>query len=152
VNAAPKESQVAQKQPSEAPQRFPFPRTAKLLKHSDFQRVYKGGKRHFSALMTVFYQPSQQLEVIGPRVGFTVGRVLGGAVVRNRIKRRMREAVRVHLAELPASVDVIFNPKKLVLTAEFSQIDQEVKRAFEVIHKNVGRLANFKPRSKEDEK
>jgi ribonuclease P protein component len=89
--------------------------------------------------MTVFYLPRTGASTTGPRIGITVSRVLGGAVVRNRIKRRMREAIRFHLAGLTADVDVVFNPKKLVLDAEFTQVEQEVKRAFEVIEKNASR-------------
>jgi ribonuclease P protein component len=73
----------------------------------------------------------------GPRVGFTVGRVLGGAVERNRMRRRLREAVRLELAALNAPVDVVINPKKLVLTADFADLVNEVGRAFEVIQKQT---------------
>lgn len=118
-----------------------FPKSAKLLKHSEFQRVYKEGKRHFSGLLTAFYLFRPEKDPGGPRIGLTVGRVLGGSVDRNRIKRRMREAVRLHLAEITVPVDVVFNPKKTVLKAEFSQIEQEVKRAFEVVQKAGARVA-----------
>jgi ribonuclease P protein component len=117
-----------------------FPKSAKLLKHSDFQRVYKTGKRHFAGLLTAFYLPRLADDAIGPRVGITVSRALGGAVERNRIKRRMREAIRFHLATLSAPVDVVFNPKKTTLAAEFSSIEQEVKRAFEVVQKGAERM------------
>ena len=109
-----------------------FPKSSRLLKHADFDDVYQNGKRHFSGHMTVFYL---RREAGAPRVGFTVGRVLGGAVVRNRIKRRLREAVRHHLAELPVPVDVVINPKKSVLVAEFAELEREVVRAFEKIGK-----------------
>ncbi len=115
-----------------------FPRTAKLLKHSDFQRVYKSGKRHFSTLLTAFFLPGTES---GPRIGITVSRALGGAVQRNRIKRRMREAIRLHRGELSGSMDVVFNPKKIVLEADFAQLQQEVSRAFEVISKAASRQA-----------
>jgi ribonuclease P protein component len=118
--------------------RLSFPRSSKLLKHADFQRVYKTGRRHFSGLLTAFYLPrpiAPGNAGRGPRIGTTVGRVLGGAVDRNRIKRKMREAIRQHLAELPFAVDVVINPKKNVLKAEFVDIDQEVARAFQVIRK-----------------
>jgi ribonuclease P protein component len=112
-----------------------FPRAARLLKHSDFERVYKRGRRHFSSHMTVFYL--SQAEAPSPeqcaRVGFTVGRVLGGAVERNRIKRRLREAVRLRRALLKGGVDVVINPKKSVLTLEFSVLLEEVGRALDVI-------------------
>ena len=116
-----------------------FPRAARLLKHSDFERVYKQGRRHFSSHITVFYL--RQAEAPSPdqsaRVGFTVGRVLGGAVERNRIKRRLREAVRLRRAVLKGAVDVVINPKKSVLTLEFSVVLEEVGRALDVIAKKL---------------
>ena len=113
-----------------------FPRAARLLKHSDFDRVYKQGRRHFSSHMTVFYLPQAEG---GARVGFTVGRVLGGAVERNRIKRRLREAVRLRRSVLKGAgaVDVVINPKKSVLTQEFSVVLEEVGRALDVIAKRL---------------
>ena len=110
-----------------------FPRSSRLLRHADFERVYKQGKRHFASHMTVFYLNRTEGE--GLRIGFTVGRVLGGAVDRNRMKRRLREAVRLNRPETTAPVDVVINPKKSMLKAEFSQIQKEVTRAFEVIQK-----------------
>ncbi len=59
-----------------------------------------------------------------------MGRVLGGAVERNRIKRRLREAVRGNLAQLGAAIDVVINPKKSALTVDFETLKDEVVRAF----------------------
>ena len=87
-----------------------FPKTAHLLKHSDFQRVYKSGRRHFSGNMTVFYLRTQPEVAPEPneagaaeelcaqpkgrvRVGFTVSKALGGSVERNRMRRRMLKNV-----------------------------------------------------------
>jgi ribonuclease P protein component len=123
-----------------------FPRAARLLKHSDFERVYKQGRRHFSSHITVFYL--RQAESASPdaassggsaRVGFTVGRVLGSAVERNRIKRRLREAVRQRRSVLQGAgaVDVVINPKKSVLTMEFSAVLEEVGRALDAIAKKL---------------
>jgi ribonuclease P protein component len=72
----------------------------------------------------------------GPRVGLTAGRVLGKAVERNRIKRRMREVVRMNLPLLTRDVDVILHPRKTVLTAEFDRLLGEVSKIFSVIEKN----------------
>jgi ribonuclease P protein component len=112
-----------------------FPRSVRLLRHSDFERVYKQGRRHFASHLTVFYL--RRAESSGPRVGFTVGKVLGGAVDRNRMKRRLREAVRLHRHGLLASVDVVMNPKKSVLKIDFPELEQEIGRAFEVIQKSI---------------
>jgi ribonuclease P protein component len=117
--------------------RASFPRSARLLRHADFERVYKQGRRHFAAHMTVFYLA--RAEGDGLRVGFTVGRVLGGAVVRNRMKRRLREAVRRHRPLESAAVDVVINPKKSLLTVDFAELLSEVSRAFEVVSKSVAK-------------
>jgi ribonuclease P protein component len=133
-----------------------FPKAARLLKHADFDRVYRTGRRQFSASITVFWLrriteagsedqidrvAENALVTAGPRVGFTVSRVMGGSVVRNRIRRRLREAVRLNLAQLflpePQPVDVVINPKKSALTAEFDKLNSEVANAFRAIVKNA---------------
>jgi ribonuclease P protein component len=130
-----------------------FSRLGRLLKHSDFERVYKQGRRHFCSHMTVFYlrrAESAAAEIAPPeklaRVGFTVGRVLGGAVDRNRIKRRLREAVRLRRLALKdaGAVDVVINPKKSVLTLEFSAVLEEVGRALDVIAKKLSEHGEMK--------
>jgi len=64
-----------------------------------------------------------------------VGKILGGAVERNRMKRRLREAVRLHWPELVAPVDIVINPKKSVLKMDFEDLSKEMVRTFEVIKK-----------------
>lgn len=120
------------------PARQKFPRAGRLLRHGDFERVYKLGRRHFSASITVFYL-GREAAVAAPglRVGFTVGRALGGAVQRNRMKRRLREAVRLTRCWPGASADVVINPKKVVLTIEFSALLNEVRQAFVVIERKL---------------
>jgi ribonuclease P protein component len=121
----------------------------RLLRHADFERVYKLGKRHFSTSLTAFYLPRQAgkaeeakqshakaAAVQGLRVGFTVGRALGGAVQRNRMKRRLREAVRLSGPPVAVNTDVVINPKKSLLTVDFQAVLNEVRRAFVVIEKN----------------
>jgi ribonuclease P protein component len=117
-----------------SPARPPLaPRGAKskrLLKHADFQLVYQNGRRQFTGNMTVFFlrRPNEAVSPVSPRVGLTVGKVLGGAVERNRIKRRMREAVRQSFSACEGPIDVVFNPRKSVLTLPFAELLNEVKR------------------------
>ena len=135
--------QPAAKAGMSVPGGFPrgFPRAGRLRKHSDFERVYKQGRRHFSPHMTVFFlrRTAGALPEKGSRVGFTVGRVLGGAVERNRIKRRLREAVRLRRSALEGAgaVDVVINPKKSVLKLEFRVVLEEVGRALDAIAKKL---------------
>jgi ribonuclease P protein component len=107
-------------------------RSARLRKHADYQRVYRDSRRYSSASMSYFFRARSSEETAGPlpRVGLTAGKILGGAVERNRIRRRMREAVRLHLHELPPHVDVVLHPRKMVLDIEFARLEREVSRVF----------------------
>ena len=117
-----------------APQRTNrFPKSRRLLRHSDFEQVYKSGKRHFATHITVFYLRREN--AAGLRIGFTVGKALGGAVQRNRMKRRLREAVRLSLSASELLADVVINPKRSLLTANFSELQKEINKAFQVIEK-----------------
>lgn len=130
MNGPPPQTQSPSQPGAGGKARARFPRAARLLRHADFERVYKQGQRHFARHMTLFFLPRADG---GSRVGFTVGRVLGGAVERNRIKRRLREAVRRQRGRLKARVDVVVNPKKSVQAAEFTEILEEFRRAFDAI-------------------
>ncbi|HUI85046.1 MAG TPA: ribonuclease P protein component [Candidatus Binatia bacterium] len=105
-----------------------FPKSKRLLKHADFQRVYQEGRRQFTGNMTVFFLRRQSLPGNGPRVGFTVGKALGGAVQRNRIRRRMREAVRLSWSGCEAPVDIVFHPRSSVLALPLVVLTDEVAR------------------------
>jgi len=110
-------------------------RNSRLRKHSDYQRVYKESRKHFSPSMSYFFRSraGDRDAIAGPRVGLTAGRVLGKAVERNRIKRRMREAVRANLSSLPVYVDVVLHPRKLVIDMEFAKLQSEVARIFSTV-------------------
>ncbi len=108
--------------------------------------------------MTVFYwqrppidaagakAPAVRVQVAsGLRIGFTVSRALGGAVQRNRMKRRLREAVRMTRPAAGPNADVVINPKKSLLTVDFTAVVNEVGRAFVVIQEKLaGKAAREK--------
>jgi ribonuclease P protein component len=115
----------------------------RLRKHSDYQRAYTAARKRQSASMSWFLAPQATPEKSAPdgkllagepmipRVGLTVGKVLGKAHDRNRIKRRMREVLRRHLELLPMGFDLIFHPRRVVLTMEFTKLEAEIVRILE---------------------
>ena len=116
---------------------------ARLRKHADYQRAYKAGRKRQSASMSWFLAP-QSLAcafAASPRIGLTAGKALGKAHERNRIKRRMREALRLHVDLLPASFDLIFHPRRSVLTMEFKKLEAEIVRILEQAKAEAVRMA-----------
>jgi ribonuclease P protein component len=117
----------------------------RLRKHADYQRVYRAGRKQFSPSMSYFFalrgesSAENAAAPSGPRVGLTAGKVLGDAVERNRIKRRMRDIVRRRIAIVDADVDIVLHPRKSVLTAEFAKLESEVARIFATIQAMISK-------------
>lgn len=99
---------------------------SRLRKHADYQRVYAQSRKRRSASMSWFMAPNP--ETAAPRVGLTVGKVLGKSHERNRIKRRLREVLRRHVDLFPAGCDLILHPHRTVLTLEFTKLEAEIVR------------------------
>jgi ribonuclease P protein component len=106
-----------------------FPKWHRILRSSDFRKVYDEGFRfscqHFAAFCLACTDQQD-----GPKVGFTVSRAMGKAVVRNRMRRRMREAVRTKLSGLEPRWRIVFNPRRPVLTAPLEAIRRDIERLF----------------------
>ena len=121
----------------------------RLHRHGEYQRVYRSSRKRFSKQMSYFFllrEPQSTIENSrpyeanwAPRVGLTVSRAMGNAVVRNRIKRRMREAVRRQIAILHAPVDVVLHPNRRVTEIEFSLLEQDVAQIFRAIQQIADR-------------
>jgi ribonuclease P protein component len=105
--------------------RLDFPREARLVRRGDFDAVYRAGKRRSSSHFTVFLRANQ---LPHSRFGFSIKKALGGAVVRNRIRRHMREMVRCHRREIAAGWDIVIHPKSNVAKAEFAMLEAELLR------------------------
>ena len=104
-----------------------FPKSVRLLRSSDFRKVYDHGTRYSCPLFAAFCLA----EPGGARaVGFTTPKKLGKAVQRNRIRRRLREAARLELASLSAGWSIVFNPRGKVTDCIFTDLQREVKRLF----------------------
>ena len=99
------------------------------MRSGDFRKVYDHGSRFSCGLFAAFYLQLPQGET-GPKVGFTVSRAMGKAVTRNRLKRRMREAVRLELWQLDSRWAVVFNPRKPAASAPLPALQRDVEKLF----------------------
>ncbi len=87
--------------------RYSFGREHRIRSSRDFQRIYRQGQLLQDEYFRIFYCPSPDGV---PRLGLSVGKGLGKAVLRNRVKRALREAFRLN-KELFAGLEVIVQPK-----------------------------------------
>jgi len=105
--------------------RFDFPKTVRLLKSSEFDRVFARRCSFANGLVIVYFASGESLR---PRLGLVVSRKCGNAVVRNRWKRALREAFRLVQHKLPRHLDLVVLPKRSAqpdvarLQASFQQL------------------------------
>ena len=90
------------------PQSLTFPQSRRIKAPAEFDRVY-ARKRSASDAVLIVYACENTLG--HPRLGCSVSRKVGGAVIRNRYKRLFREAFRLNQHELPVGVDLIVIPR-----------------------------------------
>ena len=95
----------------------------RLTRRGEFDAVYRTGRRLTSRQFTVFVAANGLPE---NRFGMSVGRALGGAVVRNRIRRRVRELLRLSGFELPHGWDFVVHPRASVAQADFALLRSEL--------------------------
>lgn len=75
-----------------------------LHKNKNFQAVYKAGKSYANKMIVLYVLPTNSTV---RRVGFAAGKKLGGAVVRNRVKRLLRNSYRLHQHKLVQGIDLL---------------------------------------------
>ena len=85
-----------------------FPSAYRIRHSADFERAYRRRCAASDDLLLVFGCENQ---LPHPRLGLSVSRKHGGAVVRNRWKRRLREVFRLSREQLPPGVDLVIVPK-----------------------------------------
>ena len=130
----------------------------RLLKRVEYEAVYGAGQRRSSHQFSVFFRAKAALpnEAVGrepphesssaktfaasraSRFGISIKKALGGAVVRNRIRRRIREILRRNRTEIPTGWDIVIHPRSTVAQAAFAPLEAELLRLLRSIQ-NTGR-------------
>ena len=112
-------------------------RVSRLRKRSLFRKVYEDGRFVANKMMAFHFLICQDKS---RRIGFSAGKRLGGAVMRNRCKRRLRECYRLHQADFPVGVDMIVVARRFMVDAQWENVVagflDALRRSKVVIEKN----------------
>ncbi len=121
-----------------------YPKSARLLRRAEFLAVQQKGKGFAEGPLAASWrgrvpEPTRAgMQPAVARVGLTVSSKVGGSVVRNLVKRRLREAVRHELAGLPA-VDLVIVARASAVGASVGEFRAWLRRAALRIEKGAGR-------------
>jgi ribonuclease P protein component len=103
----------------------------RLKRNADFQRIRRQGQSWANRLLVLMAVPNS---LDHSRFGFSVSRRLGKAVVRNRVKRLMRETVRRQKERIPAGWDVVWIARRPMREVDFPAVERAVEQLLRRAH------------------
>lgn len=99
----------------------PLKNTVSIKKNHEFQRLYHKGKSAASPFLAVYTRRNRGG---GNRLGLTVGKKVGGAVTRNRVRRRIKEIYRLHEGELQTGCDLVVVARVRAAFSSYQQLEK----------------------------
>lgn len=97
------------------------------MRRIEFRKVYEEGRRGSARVCTIFYRSNGLPRT---RLGITTPRAIGKAVIRNRIRRRLREVFRLNQNVIPPGWDVVLNPRPIVAKLPMRDLTREILGLF----------------------
>ncbi|NUM56933.1 MAG: ribonuclease P protein component [Candidatus Hydrogenedentes bacterium] len=111
-----------------------FPRHERLTRKRDFETAFKSGRRSVGSAFICYVA---RRESQGRKFGFAVSRKVGTAVIRNRVKRYLREFFRTHRAQIDDDTHIVVVARPAAANAGYDQCVREMRRLLgevEVMH------------------
>ena len=110
---------------------FSFTKKERITKRSEFLTLSKRGIRYNTQnfLIIIIFGNNEPIR----RLGITVNKKVGGAVIRNQVKRLLREFFRLHKDQLPESSDILFIAKPGSAYLTYSSLSKEMVDFFKCI-------------------
>lgn len=99
--------------------------TVSMKENHLFRRLYAKGKSSAGATVAVYVRPNRLRR---SRLGLTVGTKVGKAVVRNRVRRRIREAYRIHEGQMTPGWDIVVVARQRAAFAPYGQLERDLLR------------------------
>ena len=115
-----------------------LPRQSRMVSSAEFGTAVRQGRRCGRALLTahLLLRPTQEHEAA--RAGFVVSRSVGGAVVRNKVRRRLRSVVRGLLPSLPGGSLLVVRAHPQAAAARQADLAADMGRALQTLLRQVG--------------
>lgn len=99
---------------------FTMEKKYRLRKNMEFKKVYSVGKNYWNRNLVLYVRKNNLGET---RVGYTITKKHGNAVVRNKIRRRMKEAFRLNFYNVKQGYDLVFIPKKNTGNITYNELE-----------------------------
>ena len=92
----------------------------KLRNNMEFKKVYNGGKNYWNRYLVLYVRKNN---MINSRVGYSITKKIGNSVVRNKVRRRMKEIYRLKFNNIKEGYDLIFIPKKNIVDISYKELE-----------------------------
>jgi ribonuclease P protein component len=115
-----------------------LPRQSRMVSSAEFSTTVRQGRRCGRALLTVHLLARPSAGEQAPRAGFVVARSVGAAVVRNKVRRRLRSVTRVLLPSLPAGSLLVVRAHPRAANARQADLAADMSRAVQTLLRQVG--------------
>ena len=103
---------------------YELPKSKIFRSGSEFNKVYNKGRSYVNRLLVIHVFKSDKIE---PQIGFAVGKKIGNAVVRNRIKRMLRESYRICQHDISPNVSMVLVGRKSLINAKCCNVTKAFK-------------------------
>lgn len=92
----------------------------RLRNNMEFKKVYSGGKNYWNRNLVLYVRKNNMEH---SRVGYSITKKIGNSVVRNKVRRRMKEIYRLEFNNIKAGYDIIIIPKKNIVDISYRDLE-----------------------------
>ncbi len=101
----------------------------RLRKNMEFKKVYKSGKNYWNRNLILFIKKNGDKNT---RIGISITKKIGNAVVRNKLKRRIKSINEDYITSIKSGYDIVIIPKKNAVELTFKDLESAVKHIYKI--------------------
>ncbi|MCK9443759.1 MAG: ribonuclease P protein component [Tissierellaceae bacterium] len=101
----------------------------RLRSNMEFKKVYSGGKNYWNKYLIIYVRKNN---LNYTRIGYSISKKVGNSVVRNKIRRRMKEIYRLKLNNIKEGYDIIIIPKRNAVNISYLELESAMLHIFKL--------------------